>query len=145
MQIPLTHWQERFLASDFADFRKITRKYVKILHICEFSFEKAECYGVVVGDGTPATHIRLRAFGRERYAMQDLPVHHSQQLVAQGPDYCDFEVYLRPTTDFKAYIASKGQWLVVLSPQSLAQDVMAIHQEALDKYKSMMEGSFGAP
>ena len=59
----------------------------------------SECYGVVVGDGTPATHIRLRAFGRERYAMQDLPVHHS----------------------------------LVLSPQSLAQNVMAIHREALDK------------
>ena len=39
---------------------------------------------------------------------------------------------------------SDKQWLVVLSPQPLAQDVMAIHQEALDKYKSM-QGSFGAP
>jgi hypothetical protein len=36
----------------------------------------SECYGVVVGDGTPATTIRLRAFGRERYALLDLPVHH---------------------------------------------------------------------
>ena len=33
---------------------------------------------------------------------------------------------------------------LVLSPQTLAQDVMAIHQEALDKYKSM-QSSFGAP
>lgn len=65
----------------------------------------SESFGVVAGDGTPVTTIRLRAFGRERFAMQDLLVHHSQQLIAQGPDYCDFEVYLRPTADFKAFLA----------------------------------------
>ena len=63
--------------------------------------------------------------------MHDLPIHQTQAQVGKGPDYIDYEVYLRPTSDFKAYIASKGQWLVVLSPQSLAQDVMVIHQEAL--------------
>jgi predicted DNA-binding transcriptional regulator YafY len=105
----------------------------------------SECYGVVVGDDTPATAIRLRAFGRERFAMQDLPVHHSQQLIAQGPDYCDFEICLKPTADFKAFLASKGQWLVVLSPQSIAEEVMDIHREALTKYESLQSSSLGAP
>lgn len=96
-----------------------------------------ESFGVVAGDGTPATTIRLRAFGRERYALQDLPIHHSQQLIAQGPDYCDFEVYLRPTADFKAFLASKGQWVVVLSPQSVAEEVIDIHQESIKAYSKL--------
>lgn len=75
--------------------------------------------------------------------MQDLPVHHSQRMIAQGPGYCDFEVYLRPTSDFMAHVASKGQWLVVLSPQSVADDVIAIHREALEKYESLQSSSFG--
>jgi hypothetical protein len=70
--------------------------------------------------------------------MRDLPIHHSQVLVAESPDSFDFEVYLRPTADFKAFLASKGQWLVVISPQSLALDVMAIHREAMEKYESML-------
>lgn len=99
----------------------------------------SESFGVVVGDGTEPVAIRLRAFGRERYSMCDLPIHHSQMLIDEGDGYIDFEVYLRPTADFKAFIASKGQWLVVLSPLSLADDVMKIHQEALDKYAHMRE------
>ena len=97
----------------------------------------SDCYGVVVGGETPPTTIRLRAFGRERYGLQDLPIHHSQRQLAVGPDYIDYEVCLCPTADFKAFIASKGQWLVVLSPKSVVDDVLAIHQEAIDKYNNM--------
>ena len=105
----------------------------------DFSAEEffSECFGVVVGDGTPPTRIRLRAFGRERFAMRDLPIHHSQVLVAESPDSFDFEVYLRPTADFKAFLASKGQWLIALSPKSLADDVIRIHEEAIEKYRSL--------
>ena len=98
-----------------------------------------ECFGVVVGDGTEPVTIRLRAFGRERFAMHDLPIHHSQKLISQGPDYFDFEVYLRPTADFRAFLASKGQWLVVLSPHSLSDEIVQIHREALKKYACMRE------
>ena len=83
----------------------------------------SDCYGVV-GDGTPPTTIRLRAFGRERYGLQDLPIHHSQRQLAVGLNYIDYEVRLCPTADFKAFIASKGQWLVVFSPKSVADNVV---------------------
>lgn len=98
-----------------------------------------ECFGVVVGDGTEAQTIQLRAFGRERYSMKDLPIHHSQRLIAERDDYADFELHLRPTADFKAYLASRGQWLVVLSPQSLANEVVQIHKETIEKYACMRE------
>jgi hypothetical protein len=98
-----------------------------------------ECFGVVVGDGTEAQTIRLRAFGRERFSLKDLPIHHSQRLIAERDDYADFELHLRPTADFKAYLASRGQWLIVLSPQSLADDVILIHQEAINRYIRMRD------
>ena len=55
-----------------------------------------ECFGVVVGDGTEAQTIRLRAFGRERFSLKDLPIHHSQRLIAERDDYADFELCLCP-------------------------------------------------
>ena len=98
-----------------------------------------ESFGVVVGDGTPPTTIRLRAFGRERFGMHDLPIHPSQVQIAEGPDFIDYEVYLRPTSDFKAHCASKGQWLVVLTPQSLADEIVQIHAEGIKRYADMRE------
>lgn len=94
-----------------------------------------ECYGVVTGDGSQPQRIRLRAFGREQYAMRDLPLHHTQRVVAEGDDYTDFELTLRPTDDLKAHVLSRGRWLRVLAPQELADEVARLHREAADLYK----------
>ena len=96
-----------------------------------------ECFGVVIGDGTEPTTIRLRAFGRERFSLQDLPIHHTQKLIAEGEDYCDFEVTLRPTSDFKAFLLSKAEWLIALSPRALAEEIVASHRAAASKYEQI--------
>ena len=83
-----------------------------------------DCFGVVIGDGTEPVTIKLRAFGRERFSLMDLPIHYSQKLVDVQKDYSDFELCLRPTADFNAYLASKGQWVIVLSPQHLAEEIV---------------------
>lgn len=90
----------------------------------------SQSYGVVVGDDTPPCRILLRAYGREQYAMQDLPLHHTQRAVSQEADHTDFELTLRPTADFIAHLLSRGRWLRVVSPQSLADEVRRQHLEA---------------
>jgi hypothetical protein len=62
--------------------------------------------------------------------MQDRPLHHTQQLIAEGDDYCDFELVLRPTSDFKSHVLGRGRWLRVLSPGWLAADIRQQHLEA---------------
>ena len=94
-----------------------------------------ECFGVVTGDGSQPQRIRLRAFGREQYAMRDLPLHHTQRVVAEGDGYTDFELTLRPTADLKAHVLSRGRWLRVLAPQELADEVARLHREAADLYE----------
>lgn len=94
----------------------------------------SECFGVVVGDGTPLTDIVLRAYGRERFALKDLPIHPSQQLVSEAESYADFSLRLRPTSDFKAFLLGKGEWLIVISPLHLAEEIVKIHQDSLQKY-----------
>lgn len=90
----------------------------------------SECYGVVIGDHTQPIRIVLRAFGWERYSMLDVPVHHTQRVVHEGEDYTDFEVTVRPTSDFKAHLLSRGRWLKVLHPASLAEEIRQLHLEA---------------
>ena len=90
----------------------------------------SECYGVVAGDGTSPQRIVIRAYGREQYAMRDLPLHHTQRVVAETADHTDFEVTLRPTDDLKAHLLSRGRWLKVLQPQALADEIRRLHLEA---------------
>lgn len=91
----------------------------------------AEYFGVMTDDRVPLTRIVLRAFGNERYALRDLPLHHSQQLLEEGDDYVDFELILRPSSDFMAHILSRGRWVKIISPDSIAQQINDMHREAI--------------
>ena len=94
-----------------------------------------ECYGVVVGDGTPAKHIVIRAYGIQRYYLRDLPLHTTQKEVGQGQDYADFAFNIRPTADFVGHLMSLGKYVKVLEPQSLIDEIGQKLQEAADLYK----------
>ena len=93
-----------------------------------------ECFGVVVGDGSKPERIVLRAYDLEPHYLRDLPLHHSQKELETTDEYTDFEVVLRPTTDFKSHLMSRGEYLQVISPQWLADEVQKWLQDALDLY-----------
>jgi len=92
-------------------------------------------FGVMVDDRIEAQRIVLRAYGNERYALRDLPIHASQQEIGAGEDYVDFEVRLHPTDDFLAQIMSCGRWLKIISPESIALQIKEMLQEAVEGYK----------
>ena len=94
----------------------------------------SECFGVVAGDGTPAERIILRAYGKQRYYLHDLPLHHSQKAIGQGENYTDFEYYVRPTYDFCGHILSLGNQLKVIYPQTLADRIIQMAIDTLKMY-----------
>lgn len=91
----------------------------------------SEYFGVMTDDRVPLTRIILRAYGNERYALRDLPLHPSQKLLEEGDGYVDFELNLRPTSDFLAHLLSRGRWVEVISPDNIAQKIKELHQEAI--------------
>ena len=100
----------------------------------------SECFGVVVGDGTPAERIILRAYGKQRYYLYDLPLHHSQKQIGQGENYYDFEFYVRPTYDFCGHILSLGNQLKVIYPQTLADRISLMAMDTLKMYGYEVKG-----
>ena len=94
----------------------------------------SESYGIVVDDHVPLQRIVLRAYGYEPYYLRDLPLHSSQREIASTEDYTDFELRLKPTNDFKTKLLSRGEWLQVLEPQSLADEIIEWHQKAIERY-----------
>lgn len=96
----------------------------------------SESYGIVVDDKIAVERVVLRAYSFEPYNLRDLPLHSSQQEINTTEDYADFELYLRPTSDFKTKLLSRGEWLEVLEPQWLAEEIRNWHQAAIDRYKN---------
>lgn len=100
-----------------------------------------DSFGIVVDSRIEVQRIVLRAYGSERFYMRDLSLHHSQRELTSHVEeesslcYTDFELNLRPTADFKAHLLSRGQWVEVLEPQSLADEIVAWHQESINRYK----------
>ena len=92
-------------------------------------------YGIVVAENVEVERIVIRAFGYEPYYLRDLPLHHTQREINSTDEYSDFELRLRPTSEFKAQLMSRGQWIEVLEPQSLADEIVEWHKNAINRYK----------
>jgi hypothetical protein len=120
---------------DRIEYLKILKETFKLPKSFDAADYFSECYGIVAGDGTKAERIVIRAYGNEKYYLQDLPLHHSQRELAEKDDYTDFELYLRPTSDFKAHLLSRGRWQKVLEPTWLADEIRQWHEEAVEIYK----------
>lgn len=93
-----------------------------------------ECFGVTLSLKEPLQRIVLRAYGTQQYYMRDLPVHPTQRCLKHGDGYTDYEIRLRPTDDFMAYILSCGQWLQVISPQSLIDRILHSLESTQNRY-----------
>ena len=94
-----------------------------------------DSYGIVVDDNEPIEKIIIRAYGFEPYYLRDLPLHPSQREIQSTEQYADFELHLKPTSDFKTKLLSRGEWLKVLEPESLAKEITEWHQKAIERYK----------
>ena len=95
----------------------------------------SECYGVVVNDDTEPIKVLVRLFNYERYYTRDLPLHHSQREIGRGEDYVDYELFLRPTSDFIRHLVGFGALLQVLSPDWIADEVIMAHDDAIARYE----------
>lgn len=97
------------------------------------------CYGIVRDDDVPIEKVVIRAFGKEANYMRDLPLHHSQQEVLTHTDYSDFEMTLRPSSDFFTPLLSRGAAIKVMSPQWLVEEIKEQHRAALERYSNQMK------
>ena len=96
----------------------------------------SESYGVMVDHRIDTERIVLRAYGLEPYYLRDLPLHHSQREIRTTDEYCDFELRLKPTSDFKGKLLQRAEWVEVLEPQSLIDDIIVLHQRSINRYKN---------
>lgn len=82
-----------------------------------------EYYGILRMESCECENVVIRAFGKERYYMRDLPMHHSQVEISSCDDYADFKLRLRPTPDFCTHLLSRASQIKVLEPEWLQSKI----------------------
>lgn len=94
-----------------------------------------ECYGIMQDSNVKTERVLLRAYGNEVHNLRTLPLHSSQKEVSATDYYTDFELYLKPTLDFSGKLLSRGEWIEVLEPEWLRNDIVEMHRNALKRYE----------
>ncbi len=93
----------------------------------------SEYYGVLT-DGTPMTHVVVRAHDRMPDYLRTLPLHHSQRELKSTGHYTDFSFDIRPTADFLGQLLSHGDGIEVLKPRALRQKMKDLIAANLQRY-----------
>lgn len=93
-----------------------------------------DCFGVALNTSVPVQKVIIRAYINERYYLRDLPLHPSQRLVREGDGYFDYEVTIRPTEDFLGYLLSRSNFVKIISPESLANQLKEIALSIVRRY-----------
>lgn len=93
-------------------------------------------FGISTDGYTPhPCRIVLRAYHELPHYLESQPLHHSQEIAADGNNYTDFSYYLTPAFDFVQEILLHCEQLEVLLPISLRRHVAKILQKSSDFYK----------
>ena len=139
--------QRWYLLARFADRGMATFSIDRMLEIkmsnekfkIEEDFDAAsyfsDCFGVMLDENSKPEKVLIRAYGFEPYYLRDLPLHQSQREIKSTEEYCDFELRLKITSDFKSKLLSRGEWIEILEPKALADEIIEWHQKAIERYK----------
>ena len=132
----------RFVDRGFATFSidrmleiKISNEKFKIDEDFDAASYFSDCFGVMLDENSKPEKVVIRAYGFEPYYLRDLPLHHSQRVIQSTEEYSDFELRLKLTSDFKTKLLSRGEWIEILEPKALAEEIIEWHQKAIDRYK----------
>ncbi len=138
-------WYLMGVKHDEREFRTFSLDRIKILEITDEHFSidpnfKAwefyrDSFGIMRDTRTEVEHVIVRAYGVEAKQMSDLPIHWSQrELPGEDDSYTDFELRLRPTSDFISHLASRGSNIKVIEPTWLADQMRELHRKAAERY-----------
>ena len=91
-------------------------------------------YGIITLEGAKPVRVVLSFDPAQGKYIKTVPVHHSQKILVDDEKELRIELNLVPTEDFIMDLLSHGDRVKVLSPESLADEIKNILQNAIEKY-----------
>jgi len=94
------------------------------------------CFGIISPNGNQPQEILLSFDPHEGKYIKSLPLHESQVVVEDNQEEVLIKLNLVVTHDFLMEILSHGQYVKVIKPDNLVQDVTIAFQNALAQYRN---------
>lgn len=94
----------------------------------------SEYSGILGMETVKCEKVVLRAFGKERFYLRDLPMHSSQREKFECEEYADFHCRLRPTSDYCSHLLSRAAQIKVIEPQWLADKLRDMARSVAELY-----------
>ena len=97
-----------------------------------------DCFGIIRMENQEPEKIRIRAFYPEYNYIEEVPLHESQERVKESPDgmYREYTLTVRPSYDFLQELLWHGRNLIVLRPESLRQEMIAMLKDMTQSYET---------
>ena len=92
-----------------------------------------DCFGIWNQTDLPVEDIELRYSALDGSFLKSMPLHPSQQILADTPDEFRITVRLRITNDFIMELLSRSRSIEVIRPLHLRQQMRQIYEDALKR------------
>ena len=83
----------------------------------------AGIYGPRVYPDMKAETVILKAYGMQPKYFKSLPLHQSQEIIEETPEYTVFKYFLTPDWDFRQDVLSFGTRVEVLEPERVRKEI----------------------
>ena len=95
------------------------------------------CFGIIGPNDNIPQEIILSFDPHQGKYIKTLPFHGSQQILIDKADELQIKLTLFITLDFIMELLSHGDKVKVLKPESLANEIKAVHQKAFEQYQAI--------
>ena len=92
------------------------------------------CFGIIRANEDEPQDIILSFTPFEGKYIKTLPLHHTQEILADNQKELRIKLRLYPTHDLLMELLSYGKSVKILRPKSLAEQVKKAHKEAFERY-----------
>ncbi|MGQ1911807.1 helix-turn-helix transcriptional regulator [Marinifilum sp. RC60d5] len=89
-----------------------------------------DAFGIITPKGLEAEEIILSFVPHQGKYIKSLPLHNSQQIIADNDDELRISLKILPSFDFKKEILSYGALVKVIKPESLKKEIQEEHIKA---------------
>lgn len=93
------------------------------------------CFGIISPDDQEPQEIILSFDPIQGKYIKSLPLHDSQQILVENEKELQVKLMLFVTYDLVKELLSYGEYVKVLQPESLADEMKMVHKNALNQYK----------
>jgi predicted DNA-binding transcriptional regulator YafY len=85
-------------------------------------------------EGEAPEDITLRLTPKDYQFIESQPIHASQKVLEKTDDYVVIQIHLRVNYELKSLILSLGPGVQVIAPTKLREEILQLHQKAIEMY-----------